>query len=388
MDKLSVAGSGISLQITGSKKVNGKAGDAADDFRLLLQDKQESSQSAEDGKEVAKDKKDAVPKKDDVPNDTKKENVSEDRGEPEKTEEPDHGTDGLMAAYQLSQGMRPEMIKITPEAEAEAPEITPVVDTESMAGAEHLEEMAETQVQTEGAVNVQPLQTEGVKQQSDEASKMADIQTLDIQQAVHMEPSGTKQETADLASQLKDRDKTPQLKEEMKTPDDVMVGAGAPVMAKTSETERTEAPVYEDVVTVHVEQPEELPEKVTDQLLSKLIEGAKEFEIQIEPANLGKLAIKVLYEGNQTTISIVCSERRAWEALGQNAKEIGNIIDRNLGEGTTIVVEKQETDYLNQTRDENEQAGQEQQKQKENGENQDSEDAGDFLQKLRLGLAG
>ena len=51
-------------------------------------------------------------------------------------------------------------------------------------------------------------------------------------------------------------------------------------------------------------------------------------------------------------------------------------------------MEKQETDYLNQTRDENEQANQEQQKQKENGKNQDNEDAGDFLQKLRLGLAG
>lgn len=151
---------------------------------------------------------------------------------------------------------------------------------------------------------------------------------------------------------------------------------------------KAEAPKYETVATVHVEQPEELPEKVTNQLLSKLVEGVKEFEIHIEPANLGKLAIKVLYEGSQATISIVCSEKRALDVLGQNAREIGNIIERNLGEETTIIVEKQETDYLNQTRDENEQANQEQQKQKENGKNQDNEDAGDFLQKLRLGLAG
>ena len=95
-----------------------------------------------------------------------------------------------------------------------------------------------------------------------------------------------------------------------------------------------------------------------------------------------------MYEGSQATISIVCSEKRALDVLGQNAREIGNIIERNLGEETTIIVEKQETDYLNQTRDENEQANQEQQKQKENGKNQDNEDAGDFLQKLRLGLAG
>ena len=167
-----------------------------------------------------------------------------------------------------------------------------------------------------------------------------------------------------------------------------MAENGAPVAVESPRIRQAEVPKYETVTTVHVEQPEELPEKVTNQLLSKLAEGVKEFEIHIEPANLGKLAIKVLYEGSQATISIVCSEKRALDVLGQNAREIGNIIERNLGEETTIIVEKQETDYLNQTRDENEQAGQEQQKQKENGKNQDNEDAGDFLQKLRLGLTG
>ena len=64
------------------------------------------------------------------------------------------------------------------------------------------------------------------------------------------------------------------------------------------------------------------------------------------------------------------------------------MLSKNFGGETTIIVDKQETDYLNQTRDENEQANQEQQKQKENSKNQDSEDAEQFLQKLRLGLAG
>ena len=75
------------------------------------------------------------------------------------------------------------------------------------------------------------------------------------------------------------------------------------------------------------------------------------------------------------------------DILGQNAKEIGNIINRNLGGETTIIVEKQETDYLNQTRDENEQANQNQQKQKEESQkDQKNDDAEQFLQKLRLGL--
>ena len=157
--------------------------------------------------------------------------------------------------------------------------------------------------------------------------------------------------------------------------------------AGESKIVRTEDVRPKETVTVHVSQPEELPEKVTDQLLAKLTEGVQEFEIHIEPANLGKIAVKVLYAGSQATISIICSEKRAMEALGQNAKEIGDIINRNLGGETTIVVEKQETDYLNQTRDENEQSGQNQQKQKEeNSKDQNKEDAEQFLQKLRLGL--
>ena len=145
----------------------------------------------------------------------------------------------------------------------------------------------------------------------------------------------------------------------------------------------------ETAARVYVEQPEELPEKVTDTLLAKLVEGVKEFEIHIEPVNLGKIAVKVLYEGNQATISIVCSEKRAMDALSQNVRDIGNIIDRNLGGETTIIVEKQETDYLNQTRDENEQANQNAKQQKEEKkQGQDGEDAEQFLQKLRLGLAG
>lgn len=386
MDSLSVKGSDISLQLTGSQKTGGKTGSGADDFRVLLQGKQENSQSTKDSKEIAKDNKDVDPGKDDVSNDTEKDQVSEDTGTTDKTEEPDSQTDGLMAAYQLSQGMRPEMIQIMQVTEEAAPEVMPV-DTESLTGAEISEEAVVTQVQAEGVADVQPKQTADTKQQA--GADTAEIRTADIQPAEHTDLSETKQETSDLASQLKDRGKTSQPEEELKVqPENTMAEAGVPVMAEAPRTERAEVPVYENVTTVHVEQPEELPQKVTDQLLSKLAEGATEFEIHIEPANLGKLAIKVLYEGGQATISIICSEKKAWEALGQNAREIGNIIDRNLGEETTIIVEKQETDYLNQTKDENEQAGEEQRKQKENGKNQDSEDAGDFLQKLRLGLAG
>lgn len=402
MDKLSVKGSDISLSLAGSKKTNSRPGAVTDDFRALLTGKQTSGQDTNDSKEISKDTKDVKdtdPGKDQVTNDSKKDTVSEEQGKTDKVEEPDKQTEGLMAAYQVSQGMRPEIIQIAPEAAEEAaPEAAAGMDVELVVqttGAEETAAMIQPEQNGE-AVNVQAQAADfglhkEAPQQAD--NDKAGISVSDVQPVVpEAGAAETKQETADLTSQSKDRDKTMQsVKEEgqvQQTENTNMAESGAPVMADSPRTERVEAPKYETVATVHVEQPEELPEKVTNQLLSKLVEGVNEFEIHIEPANLGKLAIKVLYEGSQATISIVCSEKRALDVLGQNAREIGNIIERNLGEETTIIVEKQETDYLNQTRDENEQAGQEQQKQKENGKNQDNEDAGDFLQKLRLGLAG
>lgn len=398
MDKLSVKGSDLGLQLTGSKKTNSRNGSVTDDFRALLTEKQPNGQDTKDSKEISKDTKDTKETdsgKDQVTNDTKKDAVSEEEANTEKIEEPDKQTEGLMAAYQMSQGLRPEMIQIAPEAKETEPEVVIGADTEitvQTAGAEEVMAMAQPEPKADAAkVQTQAADIglqKDVPQQTD--TDASDIKTTDMKPAVQEAGmSETKQDTSDLTSQFKDRGRTPQTEEKTTLQTDhTPAENGAPAAAESLGTERIEVPKYETVTTVHVEQPEELPEKVTNQLLSKLAEGVKEFEIHIEPANLGKLAIKVLYEGSQATISIVCSEKRALDVLGQNAREIGNIIERNLGEETTIIVEKQETDYLNQTRDENEQAGQEQQKQKENGKNQDNEEAGDFLQKLRLGLTG
>lgn len=143
-------------------------------------------------------------------------------------------------------------------------------------------------------------------------------------------------------------------------------------------------------VRMQVPQPEELPEKVTEQLMAKISEGVQEFEIHIEPVNLGKIAVKILYHEGQATVSIMCSEKRTFEMLGRSAGEIGQVIEKNLGGTTTIIVDKQESDYLNQTRDENQKNGQnsEQEQQKESKNDKDAEDAEQFLQKLRLGLVG
>lgn len=143
---------------------------------------------------------------------------------------------------------------------------------------------------------------------------------------------------------------------------------------------------------MYVRQPEEIPQKLTEELLVKTANGINEFEIEIEPANLGKIAIKVLYEGGQTMISILCSEKKTLDMIGHNAREIGAVMEQNLGTATTVIVEKEETDYLHQGQNENDHSGREaeQDRQREANEKEKSkaDSAEQFLQKLRLGLAG
>lgn len=160
--------------------------------------------------------------------------------------------------------------------------------------------------------------------------------------------------------------------------------------SQNTQADRAEfAAQEESVTTMTVRQPEEIPQKLTEQLLVKTARGVNEFEIHIEPVNLGKIAIKILYEQGQTTISILCSEKKTMELVGQNARDIGNVMEQNLGGTTTIILDKQDTDYLNQERNDNGQAEREaqQEKQKEEGRKHKAEDAEQFLQKLRLGLA-
>ncbi|HIX28127.1 MAG TPA: flagellar hook-length control protein FliK [Candidatus Blautia stercoravium] len=139
---------------------------------------------------------------------------------------------------------------------------------------------------------------------------------------------------------------------------------------------------------LQVSKPEELPQEVTKELLVKTQAGQKEFEIQITPENLGKITVKVLYEKGVSTVSIVCSEKKTMELLAQSAKEIGTVMEQNLGKPTEVYVEKQEADNLWQEQQGNDHAGREseQRRQKEEAEKMKTAENGRFLQELRLGL--
>ena len=414
MEKLSMKTMDIGFQTAGNVKASQQTADVSGDydFRKMLQSKNEDAQGKQDSKEVSKDQnKDTATDKTEAAGNQKQEGVSEEQGKTEQTDssETDTRQAEVMIALQIRErysygftgAVQETEEQIPTDAVAEVTDVLPEIGAEegvqipgtAEQGVVLVQNEEQTQqVQMPETGRVQTVKPQQAAEQPEQMQKTADVKTAEAMPVIQTQDSAeTKPQTQDFTSNLKETAKTvvqPEEKTDAQPEHFAAEQAAAAVRPEAEQSVRTEVERPETAARVYVEQPEELPEKVTDTLLAKLVEGVKEFEIHIEPVNLGKIAVKVLYEGNQATISIVCSEKRAMDALSQNAREIGNIIDRNLGGETTIIVDKQETDYLNQTRDENEQTNQNQRQKEEKSQNQDGEDAEQFLQRLRLGLTG
>lgn len=358
----------------------------SDQFKKLLQGKQDESQDSST-KEVSKDTKQEKTEGTEKSEESKGKDKDVKDGQAEETVSADDSqARGLLAAYQMDQGFRPELLTAEPEVVIEMPEVVEAVP--ETANVDLTAEMISVDMPTE-QVNVQ---TEAVVETAVNVVQ-AEVKPQENVQVKEPEVQAADPETVEAAPVRREAVKTQSTGEEKQSQANdqeqhAEQSAAAPV---------TQAPVRntaeeirpKEVTTVHVAQPEELPEKLADQILSKMEDGVRSFEIEIEPENLGKIAVKIQYQDGQATVSIFCTEKKALDVLGNHAREIGSIIDRNLGGETKIFVEKQEPDYLNQNREENQQGRQgEQEQQKEGNKKRDAEDSEQFLQKLRLGLMG
>lgn len=378
MDKISVKMSDAAGLRTGDapKKSGGAVKEVSDDFKMLLQNQSQR----EDSKEISKDTKDT---KTETKSDEAKDNkdVKDTKDEPVKEDEPKDDkvqTEVLLAAYQMS--VRPEMVQ------AEQAPVEEAAVQELQVTAEIAAEPETAEIPVQAADTVQPEMQMAVETQ--EAPKEQKVSAEETKQP---ETVQAPEEEAKVEIPKKN-DTSPNSQEENAAQSDSRTAEQA-VQVQTAPAEvkaEVQEPKLQEPVRMQVPQPEELPAKLTDQIITKMSEGVQEFEIHIEPANLGKIAVKILYQDGQATVSILCSEKKALDVVGRNAGEIGQVIEKNLGGTTTIIVDKQESDYLNQARDENQKNGQEaeQEQQKNKGKDSDAEDAEQFLQKLRLGLAG
>lgn len=140
--------------------------------------------------------------------------------------------------------------------------------------------------------------------------------------------------------------------------------------------------------TMKVQVPNEIPKSLSELTAQKVKEGVQSFEIQIEPENLGKIAVKVEYHSNQAMISIVCSETKTLELLRNHADDIGAVIQKNLQQETIVYVDERKAEAFYQQDSGNSDAGRESEWERHKEERQRKMRNGGsrFLQELRLGL--
>lgn len=131
---------------------------------------------------------------------------------------------------------------------------------------------------------------------------------------------------------------------------------------------------------------EEIAGKLPGELFDRLAAGEKDFTLQLEPESLGKLVIKASYENGRAMVSIQCTNEKTLELLSGHARELGSILEGNLGTPTSVYLERTEHNYLDQGR--SDQGGQQNYPQEEQDKKKHSgkEESMDFLQQLRLGL--
>lgn len=175
----------------------------------------------------------------------------------------------------------------------------PMVDspTEKPEGKEFLSEPAftvpenEIPEETSAAVPV-PVQTSEGKEEM----------VSDLQAAVNMQ---TEVESVSDNDNLSEKrvDENAQLyaQADVKAADDRIVQQG----------QQTEMPVTQETP----ESPEEMFQTLPKEIFTRISAGEKEFTVQLEPENLGKLMIKASYADGKASISIICTNEKTMELL-------------------------------------------------------------------------
>ena len=288
MVNVNVKAPDIGFQAPDSKKTGstGIKNTQSDQFKKLLQGKQDENQDAG----TAEVSKDTEPEKTEAPKEPE-----EGKGEEVKdqTAEETAGTDdsqarGLLAAYQMSQGMRPEVLTAEPEVVIEMPEAvqaeTGVTPVETAGAGEMITEAAAEQmpVQPETAEAVKPaevhVQTEAKPQEA------VQVKAPEVQEAApgRVEAAPVRREAVRTQSTGE---------ENQSQANDYQAEQSAAAPVAQTPVKNIQEDVPREVTTIHVAQPEELPDKLTDQIVGKMQEGVDSFEIEIEPENLGKIAV-------------------------------------------------------------------------------------------------
>ncbi len=131
-------------------------------------------------------------------------------------------------------------------------------------------------------------------------------------------------------------------------------------------------------------------QQLNSDIAGKIALGNNSFEVQLHPENLGVLTVKASFENGQSVVTIICNEAKALQEIAKNADDLALILQSKTGNQTDVVIQTTKNDYLENNQQNNQHQPQNHDEQAEKRQKQTKEyiASDDFLQQLRLGLAG
>lgn len=131
---------------------------------------------------------------------------------------------------------------------------------------------------------------------------------------------------------------------------------------------------------------EELPQEITKAVSSGQLTDGKTLTVELEPASLGKLTIRLVYEAGKAAVSIMAANPRTLDILNEKAPELAQILKERTGEETVIYTQETEQQQSEEQYDGHRGKGQERQDERQERREEEAVQADSFAQQLRLGL--
>lgn len=372
-----------------------------DDFTKLLQAKKDGAQQS--GK--TESKKPETQKPDGTGSDDKKVGDGQDTGQ-EETQSLKDGQEEMLASEEALQQAAlqqaaAQMLIQTDEAEL-VQETAAVVEgvTEAAGSSEMAEIASEVMAQDDGAAQVRQAAAEPVKAVEPKEEKVTaqpvmekPVQQEEPEKVVqtqersdsgrHTETQGKPETQQQTAAEGADDRRVRQDSDSRTVDQNQVYSTEVRSSNQVQETafgqQRTEQIPLKTT-------PQQLPEDLGKTLASKVLDTARTLTVELEPAALGKLTIRLVYEGDRASLSIMASNPRTLDILSERASEIAAILEEKTGQETIIYTQPTETGRDPYEEEQNQNRGGEQEEQQQQNRGEEQHQTESFAQQLRLGL--
>lgn len=109
-------------------------------------------------------------------------------------------------------------------------------------------------------------------------------------------------------------------------------------------------------------------------------DGKNEYELQLDPENLGRIKVKLLFEDGKLSVSLLCNNSKTANLLSEGISNLGQAIQQNTKSAVTVNV--REDNYLNDNQNQQDKHNSQNQNQQRN----DKQDETEFADTMKLGL--